>query len=164
MTNKQIFSKELDKQLMIAWGAGLFEGEGSFCFHKDKPRGIQITSTDRDILEKMIDIFGGKIYNDTRRDQKEHWKDAFVWRLPLRESLEFFSKVEPFLGKRRLQRGKEFMKGIEEVKSLRDKKSEAVLERFAKIFELRSEGLTHKKIAEIVGVDRTHVTKILNGA
>lgn len=163
MTNKERLSEAIWQQAMIAWGAGLFEGEGSFCFSKGKPRGIQISSTDRDILEKIVTIFGGKIYQENRREQKMHWKDAYLWKLPMKESIEFFDKVRPFLGKRRLERGEEFVKVYTEMEDNRKKKSEEVLRRFAKIYELRSEGLTHQKIADSLNIDRTYVTKILNG-
>lgn len=163
MTNKQKLTETIENQMMISWGAGLFEGEGSFCFHKGKPKSVQITSTDYDVLEKMVLIFGGKIYKDSRKNQKAHWKDAYVWKLALINSLDFFEKIKPFLGKRRLERGEEFVRIYSENIKKRQVKSEEVLRRFAKVFELRNEGLTHAKIAETLKIDRTYVTKILNG-
>ena len=43
----------------------------------------------------------------------------------------------------------------------RNKKSQIILERFVKIFELREKGYTHQKIANEVGLDRTYISKIL---
>lgn len=66
MTNEDAFSQLINRQIMIAWVAGLFEGEGTFCFHKERPKTVQITSTDLDVLEKVKENFGGKIYMDVR--------------------------------------------------------------------------------------------------
>jgi len=163
MTRKELVAEGLWKQVMVAWAAGLFEGEGSFCFHKDEPKSIQITSTDRDVLNKVAGIFGGSVYQGTRNTQKDHWKDAYVWRLPLREAERFWAEVKPFLGERRLQRGEEFMNLLRAKRHARQEKSDQVLRRYAKIFELRNLGNTHKQIAQELNIDRTTVTKVLDG-
>lgn len=161
MTNKEIISKGIYDQTMIAWAAGLFEGEGSFCFNYGKPKAIQIASTDKDVLEKVVQIFGGKVYTLSRDKMKSHWKTEYVWKLPTSHTLDFFSKVEPFLGERRLERGREYIRLFTEIQERREQKSKDTLERYAKIFELREQGLTHQKISEEVGLDRSHVSKIL---
>lgn len=147
---------------MIAWAAGLFEGEGSFGFHKKNANSIQITSTDKDVLDKVASIFGGNICNGTRNDQKEHWKDAFIWRLPFSEAERFWQDIKPFLGQRRLARGEEFMAALRETRKLRMERSAIMIQRRAKIFELRSLGYIHKQIAQELNIDRTTVTKTLN--
>ena len=161
MTNKQLISKAIYDQTMIAWAAGLFEGEGSFCFNYGKPKAIQIASTDRDVLEKVVEVFGGSIYTLSRDKMKAHWKTEYVWKLRTSDTLDFFSKVEPFLGERRLERGKEYIKLFLEIKEKREQRSQATLEKYAKIFELRSEGLTHRQISDRIGLDRSHISKIL---
>lgn len=163
MTKKQMLSKAIYDQAMIAWAAGLFEGEGSFCFGYGKPRAIQIASTDRDVLEKMVEIFGGAIYTVGRNNMKAHWKTGYIWRLHNEDTLDFFSKIEPFLGKRRLERGREFIKLFTEMKQAKKKRSQVTVEKYAKIFELREKGLTHQKISEEIGLDRSHISKILRG-
>lgn len=66
----------MDEKEAITWFAGLFEGEGSFLFHKGKPKAIVISMTDKDVLEKVQKFFGGSIYKLGKR--KEHWKDAWL--------------------------------------------------------------------------------------
>lgn len=46
------------KTLDIAWLAGLLEGEGAFVSVNGQPR-ITLSSTDRDIVERVATMFGG---------------------------------------------------------------------------------------------------------
>src|ERR1700739_1738674 len=66
-----------------AWVAGLFEGEGCIGLQwrngYPKPT-IHIHSTDRDVLEKVVEICGGSVkgpYNNKRPNTK----DYFTWGL-----------------------------------------------------------------------------------
>jgi hypothetical protein len=80
----------MERENIIAWVAGLFEGEGTFGFVKEVPKSISIVSTDLDILQKVKENFGGKIYKESRKSIKPHWKDAYVWRLSASECIDFF--------------------------------------------------------------------------
>lgn len=151
------------KEIMTAWVAGLFEGEGSFCFHKNIPKSLSITSTDLDVLEKVKNNFGGNIYKENRSTKKAHWKDAYVWHLSLNKIPEFFEMIKPFLGKRRISRGEEFITLYNEKIRKREEKIRKVHLLKKKVFELRENGLKHREISKELGIDRTYVTKILNG-
>jgi hypothetical protein len=48
----------------IGWLAGFLEGEGYFGYGGSKKYptiAIQLVSTDKDVLEKVVDLFGGRI-------------------------------------------------------------------------------------------------------
>ena len=92
---------------------------------------------------------------------KAHWKTEYVWKLRTSDTLDFFSKVEPYLGERRLERGREYIKLFLEMTEKREQKSKDTLERYARIFELRSNGLTHQQISDEMKLDRSHISKIL---
>lgn len=148
----------------LAWFCGLFEGEGSFWFAYGEPKGIQITMTDLDILERVKSLFGGSICQATRVDSKPHWKDAWRWCLSLNSSLELIPLMLPNLGKRRNERADEFVRlGIE--KKLAQKKKSDSIRSMRDLMKEKydSGGYTHQKIADEFGVDRTYVTHILAG-
>jgi hypothetical protein len=48
----------------IAWAAGFYEGEGSVSAPtaKDRTQRVQITQKTRWSLDKMVQLFGGKVY------------------------------------------------------------------------------------------------------
>lgn len=152
----------INRDVEIAWIAGLFEGEGSFCFHKGRARSIQISSTDRDVLEKVERVLGGKVYEIGRRLNKEHWKDAYIWRLPLKNSIDFINDIKAYLGDRRTKRSEEFIKSLQEAQTKKIERNERTKTIRKLIHELRQKGLTHQAIAKELSIDRTHVTKILN--
>ena len=82
-----------------AWLAGLFEGEGSITL-KNRHAELAITSTDRDVLERVVALTGfGKIYQQKRiRNYKVCYrfhlgKSAEVWM--------FVKWISPWLCERR---------------------------------------------------------------
>lgn len=151
----------MDEIQSLTWFSGLFEGEGSFYFHKGTPKALTISMTDLDVLEKVRDNFGGNIYPLKKR--KAHWKDAWMWRLGGEDSVSLVKRMLPFLGERRSSRGQEYIdkhRSIEDY-NLSRKESSDLLAR--EILQLRSsENLTHQKIADRLHLERSSVTKILN--
>jgi hypothetical protein len=92
----------------FAWVAGLFEGEGSIiCAKVAKGSGLQrrleITNTERDILERALEIVGlGVIRVDNRKNRPANHKVRLywqVWRWP--DILAVLAMIYPFLGNRR---------------------------------------------------------------
>lgn len=147
---------------MIAWVAGLFEGEGTFGFTKGIPKRISIASTDLDVLEKVQLNFGGRICKENRKNKKPHWKEAFVWYLSISKVPEFFNMIKPYLCSRRKARGEEFISLYDKQKVEENNRKVRSQNIKNKTCELRNSGLKHREIAEILNIDRTHVTKILN--
>jgi hypothetical protein len=73
----------MSREIDIAWAAGLFEGEGSIyiaSIRKYRYPRLQVTSTDRDVLEKFISIVKyGRIYSNGHvrsnrmGNKQKHW-------------------------------------------------------------------------------------------
>lgn len=138
----------MNKEILIAWAAGLFEGEGSFQIGNNKGRGIVISSTDKDVLDRLRDNFGGNIYEITKR--KSHWKDAWIWTVRKEEAIKFYQQIKPYLLGRRRNRGEEWFSKL----PIKKDKS--------KLIELFKQGKTHQQIADELGLERSSVTKYLN--
>ncbi len=90
-----------------AWAAGLFEGEGSVILSTTGDKGYQrrldITNTERDILEQAIEFTGlGRIIADPRGKKPAHHKQRLYWYVSAwREIEEVASRMWPFLLARR---------------------------------------------------------------
>ena len=96
----------------VMWLAGFYEGEG--CLHIKKGKTtqgvIQIVSTDKDVLEKVVSIFPLFKWIKKPRTQA-HYKDQWVVFLRQCDSIyAFCCIVYPFLGKRRKEKIEEFIK------------------------------------------------------
>lgn len=87
----------------VLWFAGLFEGEGYFRFRPKGRRsmGIAIKMTDRDVLEKALEKFGGWVW-DGQQIREPHHKQAYQWHLDKRDrAYALLVAIYPFLGARR---------------------------------------------------------------
>ena len=108
----------------IQWAAGLFEGEGSLSFRKDKDfYTLKVAMTDRDVLEKLGDIWGLKVngpYNSNKSPStvklKEHngssntRKDYYEISVSARKKIfKIVCEIYPYLGARRREKCDEFM-------------------------------------------------------
>lgn len=83
-------------QTAVAWAAGLIEGEGWIL-----PDEIGVQSTDRDVLERLLDLTGVGQVHDVNR-QKSHHRDSHVWRVTRRSAADdLLTLVRPWLGERR---------------------------------------------------------------
>ena len=138
----------MDNLILEAWIAGLFEGEGTFIMSKGKSKGISITSTDLDVLEKIQNYCGGTIYTNKIKNPK--WKISYVWVIRTEGALKFLKMIEPFLLSRRLQRSIDWINGLP-----KGNKNEKI------ILDLFYKGLTHEKIAKEVGLTRSTISHFL---
>lgn len=89
----------------VAWTAGILEGEGSFSRLKTRngsyvPR-VVCSMSDRDVLEELQRIWGGKIW--TKGEKREsHHKEMFYWSTSSQwDAVELMIAVLPFMGTRR---------------------------------------------------------------
>lgn len=92
----------------IAWAAGLFEGEG--CVSVQRPKHapnvvqvrLQVTSTDRDVLEKFADAIGcGRLYGPYDRDPSR--KPVGYWFASSRADVDRAAEaMRPWLCSRRI--------------------------------------------------------------
>lgn len=71
----------------VIWATGLFEGEGCFSLHSKGPHSkalypsAQVTSTDRDVIERFGKCFPFGRVRQVKRSAsyKSHWKDRWIW-------------------------------------------------------------------------------------
>ena len=98
--------------LDIAWAAGIFEGEGSFAFVRDRRSGIpsiqiQITQKDPWILNRFRALFGGSVRKRSEGqfsitpDGTRHVRDIFDWYVSGTRARGFLMTVWKFLSPRR---------------------------------------------------------------
>jgi hypothetical protein len=84
----------------IIWTAGLLEGEGSF---RNKTHGhvpiVECEMTDKDVIEKLQEIWGGKIYFYPAR--KSHYKDTWTWHISGEDAAQIMNTILPFMFERR---------------------------------------------------------------
>lgn len=103
--------EETQRQINIAWAAGLFEGEG--CLSVQNWKGTkkfitQLTSTDEDVLLRFAEIVGkGKIYGPyTQGEHKTKW----VWNTSRLNDFKYVVDLFfEFMGERRRTRALELV-------------------------------------------------------
>lgn len=92
--------------MSIEWLAGLFEGEGYISGPTKLPHQwmLGITSTDYDVLEKVVSIGGGKIYGPYKTGIPNR-KPQFTWYLSKKsDSVPLLEKLLPHMCSRRAER------------------------------------------------------------
>jgi hypothetical protein len=149
----------VDRLLEVTWFAGLFEGEGSFRFHKEIPKAVVIQMTDLDVLEHVQQVFGGSIFKVTKR--QSHWKDAWVWTLTGSAAADLIREMLPYLHARRSDRARQYLERHRSAEQYSQERSDSKALLVSKVYSLRDSGLTHQQIADELKYDRTYVTKIL---
>jgi hypothetical protein len=148
----------------LAWFAGLFEGEGSFWFSLGRAKGLQITMTDLDVLEKVQSLVGGSISAADRRNKKDHWKEAYRWYLGNPQARVLTLKMFPYLLSRRQERATQYLETLEKQMISTSKRKKQSSDRRDMIKEMYASGeYTHQEIADILGTDRTYVSHVLRG-
>ena len=92
----------------VAWAAGLFEGEGTFSFSQQRARA-SMASTDEDVLRRFVEVVGvGGVGHIAPR--KPHHKPAWQWWANGEDAEAVFELIGPWLGERRLARGRAVIK------------------------------------------------------
>jgi len=142
----------------FSWFVGFFEGEGSFNIAQEsKAKGLSASSTDYDVLLKVQEIVGGNIYEEKRRNGKEHWKPSWKWKLSGKDSLALAKKMLPFLSERRKERCSYFIK-LYEPTFIRQDQLESVK---TQILSLRDRGMTLRAIGKQLNLDHGYVGKVI---
>ena len=151
----------MEKQIFIAWLAGLFEGEGTFGFNGERPTRLSIVSTDEDVLNRVQLYVGGSVNEASRSCKKEHWKQAYIWTLFGKPAIEVAEYILPFLLERRAARGNEWLAAYKAQVDAANKREAVLLDKLSLIRKYRSEGMTHQQIADKLGYERSHISKRL---
>lgn len=93
----------------IAWAAGLFEGEGCISFNgrgSYMPK-MQITMSDRDVLERFLEIVACGSILEKPFQRAPHHKRQWSWRAHGTIAHGVFLALRPWLHQRRQARGDE---------------------------------------------------------
>ena len=85
------------KTEMIAWAAGIFEGEGSVMV-SNKSLRLKVGSTDEDVVETLRDVMGGRMTGPYDRGKN---KPNWVWAIYGEEARRAIWQFLPYLGIRR---------------------------------------------------------------
>lgn len=98
-----------ERNIDIAWAAGLFEGEGCItCLKPDGGRNpyarisLELGSTDLDVVERFASIVGvGNVVKRATK-QRDHHKDLWRWSIGSKNGvLHVLDLLRPHLGSRR---------------------------------------------------------------
>lgn len=81
----------------LAWASGFFEGEGSFGCPRTTPQ-IQVVQVNREPLERLASIFGGKIYACSGRGKGRAY---FMWAIYGHTAAGLMMTVFTFMSARR---------------------------------------------------------------
>jgi DNA-binding NarL/FixJ family response regulator len=144
----------------IPWFTGLFEGEGSFYITKGIAKGLSLTSTDLDVLERIQEYLGGNICASTTK--KEHWKQAYIWTIHGINAKRVVEDMQPYLLSRRLNRSQEWLTLYNSNVEIQATKKLEQEQKIQQVLLLSETGLTHSQIASQMGYERSSVTKIIN--
>ncbi len=141
----------------LAWASGLFEGEGTFCFQSTGiGSAVAIQMTDQDVLEKMKNLFGGKI--TVAYEAKNNWKTCYRWTLGIKDGSEYFvNSIYPYLMSRRQAKADEWIKSrvsVQQSRYIAD-------ERNKKVLEALSSGKTQKQVADEFDITPAYVSILL---
>ena len=98
----------------VIWFSGLFEGEGCITCHlpsdKKTPRwGMMLNMTDHDVVQKIHNLFGGKLY--FRKSNNPKHKDKTEWQTYNHKLMyALCAAMIPFMGERRSSKMISFIK------------------------------------------------------
>jgi len=89
----------MQKDMIVAYAAGFFDGEGCVNCSANKSGSpfvrIMVANTNIEVLELFKSYWGGDIQKSSR--SKDHWKQAYNWRLANSDASTFLREILPFL-------------------------------------------------------------------
>lgn len=115
-----------DDPVLLAWAAGLFEGEGSCGFYSEaggkRPRiRVSLGMTDRDVVERFAVAMGcGSIYTSERPTQKAMYQWAVTESEKVRAVL---TALLPYMGVRRCAKAEQVLRDGAGIRIARSKRT-----------------------------------------
>ena len=108
---------ELNREQLVAWTAGFFDGEGSVGIFRQRSRDRAMTlriragQNTREPLERFVMLWGGSIWH---RKANERQTEFYVWVKFSRPAFEALEEMEPYLVVKRphVQIARDFMSGV----------------------------------------------------
>lgn len=106
----------------VSWAAGIIEGEGCFVFYPDKRSNhistrIQVEMTDKDVLDKLHKLFGGRLVESnypSKYVKNPTAKDSWRWIVSSqKEVFNCLLHIMPYLSVRRLGAAKKLFNHLE---------------------------------------------------
>jgi hypothetical protein len=101
----------MDDKEMVAWLAGILEGEGSFCWRGRKTAYgipyIRVGMADKDIVERISDIIGGNVHPEKPR--KLHYKIQYRLSISGKPAIIIMKLILPHMGERRSKKIRELI-------------------------------------------------------
>lgn len=84
----------------LAYIAGFFDGEG--CVNLSSPSlVVHLTNTNREVLDWVQSLFGGKVYLPPRYSIKH--KQSYRWHLHKRDVTAFLTAIQPYVRIKQIQ-------------------------------------------------------------
>lgn len=117
--------------------------------------------TDLDVLEELLSLFGGSIYEVTK--QKAHYKQAWAWAIGGDDAADAMELLKPYMFARRTAKIDEVLSGWYSFKRDKDLKKKDRDERVLGALEAyRDGGITMAMAGELYGFSWLTVQKELN--
>lgn len=100
----------MQDDIALAYAAGLFEGEGCVTLTQKRQPCLMVAMTDREPIEQIAAILGGRVYGPYHRAAHESRKPTYEWRLFGWTALEMtYPKLRKWLSPRRRGRFEEIL-------------------------------------------------------
>jgi hypothetical protein len=87
----------MTRQEIIAYAAGMFDGEGCITFSKRLRPRVKITSCDKELVVFFKDNFGGSLEFINNSGKNPNWRSYYNWILQDTEVIPFLDKIYNFL-------------------------------------------------------------------
>lgn len=100
------------KERGVEWLAGLLEGEGSFYSQPSNPHSVQLSMTDRDVVECAAHMMNaGGVHLRSGDSRPSHWRPCWSTRVRKAHAEELLITLLPYMGERRSIRIRELLGG-----------------------------------------------------
>jgi hypothetical protein len=91
----------------LAYVAGLLDGEGSFCIGAGGTEPdrvavhywlqVQITNTDRTLIDWLLATFGGHISDNSHAPSRPNRRPCWAWRVMGPQAVPFLEAIQPYV-------------------------------------------------------------------
>jgi hypothetical protein len=98
---------------VLAYVAGLFDGEGSIVIGVSKPKKdrknpsywlqVGITNTDKELIDWLHARFGGHISDNSHCPSRKRQRPCWAWRIIGNQAREFLTEIIPYLRTKKQQ-------------------------------------------------------------
>ena len=95
-----VLSAGISDAVAVAWSAGIFEASGSAHPHPSPTMkvAVEIIGSDRQLLERIKDIWGGSIYKGrTDRKSEPQTSENWIWSLRSEKAKRFLEATLPYM-------------------------------------------------------------------